>query len=202
MKVQEISWWEIGLAWVAASFFGICAGVAAGGFVNETIWNIGSRPSGGDSFITNPVERMLVIGLCLGFCVGISEWFVLPQLSPWWILASTVGWGVGLLSAEKIGGLVEFRGVILGTIIGIVEWFLFRRYVPAAYWWIPAHALGGLAFALVGWLPPNLMAGNLLASPLSYAELGIATGSFTAIALVWLSRLPFDLRKLDEDQTG
>ena len=55
-----------------------------------------------------------------------------------WVLATTVGWAVGLIFGGEIG---------TGVFIGIAQWLVIRRYFSQAGWWILASAVGWIA----GW---------------------------------------------------
>jgi hypothetical protein len=58
-----------------------------------------------------------------------------------WILASTLGWAIGLVLR------VEFA---IGVAVGILQWLVLRPLVRGAGWWIPASAGGwGVGAALV-----------------------------------------------------
>jgi hypothetical protein len=85
-----------------------------------------------------------------------------------WVLATTLGWVVGLAIFGEIG---------IGIAIGIAQWFVLRRLGPQAAWWILASALGWLG----GWA---LIVSGLVVSPgttglnsvISGAVLGVAIG--------------------------
>lgn len=95
----------------------------------------------------------------------------------WWVLANALGFSFGTLLAvvstdafllavpETTGSLV--RGVLHGGVLGLAQWLIVRRRLPAARWWIlatmvsssmiafmglAAVVLGGLALGLAQWL--------------------------------------------------
>lgn len=81
-----------------------------------------------------------------GTRVGWSFWLL-------WVLASTVGFGlggaVGTLSFTMGGGLAVVGavfGALFGAIGGIAQWLVMRQQVERAGWWIIA-TLGGWAVA-------------------------------------------------------
>ena len=96
------------------------------------------------------------------------EWPLMPadrrrvgwRLWLWWVLASSVGWILGLAggfaAGFAIGGAVSgiasqgAFGAVLGASIGMLQWVVLRRQISRAGWWILATTLGmGGGFALI-----------------------------------------------------
>ena len=83
---------------------------------------------------------------------------------PWWVLASFVGWAVGSSVSDTLGdavGEVWFDSVgliVLGTLIGGMQWLVLRHQVSWGSWWVAAKIAGWAVGALVN-LPFGLAAG-------------------------------------------
>jgi hypothetical protein len=74
-----------------------------------------------------------------------------------WVIASTLGWLIGLaFGRPEIG---------IGVIVGIVQWIILRPMIHQASWWILASGLGWA----VGW------AAIILIFP---EEIGVIAGGF------------------------
>ena len=122
----------------------------------------------------------LVHQVVIGAVIGIAQWLVLRRLvsrAGWWILASTVGWAVGaavvtLVFPPQPGVLA---GAVLGAMTGLAQWFVLRRWVRQAGWWVLISALGW-AIGLIGVLGASLA--------------GAVVGAVTGIALELLLRHP------------
>ena len=56
-----------------------------------------------------------------------------------WVLATTVGWILGLVLGGELG---------IGAFIGIAQWLVLRRYFSGAGWWVLASGAGWMA----GWV--------------------------------------------------
>jgi hypothetical protein len=77
----------------------------------------------------------------------------------WWILATAVGFGVGLIVGAKVGSILEaIAGPLLGSLtaiaavgasVGTAQWFLLRRHFPGAGWWVLATTVGGIVGGLL-----------------------------------------------------
>ncbi len=85
-----------------------------------------------------------------------------------WLLATTVGWIIGLASGGELG---------IGLIIGFTQWLVLRRYVSQAGWWILVTALGwGIGWSIIvsGFIIPADL--GLSSSVFSGALLGLTVG--------------------------
>lgn len=168
--------WSLWLWWVLASSMGLALGFAGGFAVG---FAIGGAISG--------IASQSVFGAVVGASVGTMQWLVLRwQVSraAWWVLASTLGMGVGFalvraatLTVSRIVGGGSMYGVVngtvVGTLVGTMQWLVLRWQVSRAGWWVLASALGmGVGFAL------GQVVGQLVAV------------AITGIALVWVLRQP------------
>jgi len=66
-----------------------------------------------------------------------------------WVLATTVGWTLGLVLSGEIG---------IGAFVGVAQWLVIRRYFSQASWWILASTVGWIA----GWF---LITSGLIVPP-------------------------------------
>ncbi len=97
----------------------------------------------------------------------------------WWVLACTVGWGVG----GQVGAALDsYRNIMVtgflavavgGVLAGVLQWLVLRPHVAGAGWWVPssilaAIAVGVVAFGVglvnadVGWVGAVGMLGTVL----------------------------------------
>ena len=74
-----------------------------------------------------------------------------------WVLASALGWGLGLWLARVVAGIMSAMmsdlavlGAVGGLVSGGAQWLVLRRRLLRAGWWIPASALGGLVGSSLG----------------------------------------------------
>ncbi len=111
---------------------------------------------------------------------GLAERPQFRRLAPqagWWILASAVGWAVGAAVVTAVfppqPGVLA--GAVLGAMTGLAQWFVLRRWVRQAGWWVLISALGW-AIGLIGVLGASLA--------------GAVVGAVTGIALELLLRHP------------
>ena len=118
----------------------------------------------GSLFWVGLVESGLVTGFLLGassgFLVGVLQWMVLRYRitrARWWILANTVGWGVGgaVAAALPAAGPASVNGtgpVAAGlTVAGGLQWLLLRRQGARAGLWALANGVGWSIIAVVLW---------------------------------------------------
>lgn len=164
-----------------------------------------------------------------GTAVGIMQWLVLRRVFPhirlfaWWA-ATTAGaliaWVLGMLpstlmAVTQVGAetatspqiddaliyvLAALMGAVLGAILGGAQWWVLRRHIAHAGWWVPANSLAWMAgmviiFATMGSIPvdgawPQI--GVIAATGLGLA--GAAVGAIHGSALVYLERMPRGLK--------
>lgn len=114
----------------------------------------------------------------VGAVIGITQWLVLrPQVhqAGWWILASTTGWAMGTAVVTLVfpPEVEVMAGAVLGALTGLAQWFVLRRWVRQAGWWIITSTLGWLV-GLTGIMGASLT--------------GAVVGAITATALELLLR--------------
>jgi hypothetical protein len=144
-----------------------------------------------------------------GLVLGLVQW---PHLRPhliaarWWPLASAlgalagtlVGAGVGLL-LQSLEWIASAATVVAATaVLGVAQWWLLRRQVARAGWWIAANALGwgvglvaGFLVVVLGFLLEptlNLPGGLFTGGALGGAVAGAVGGASSGSVLLWLLR--------------
>jgi hypothetical protein len=179
--------WSQWLWWVLASAMGAAIALAAVPFVLRSIHSI----------VIVDEDRLFGILLApmLGLFIGAMQWFVLRRHIPraaWWVPASVAGYiAVLILAALSTNlGQAAIEGIaddvmlmsVLGTVVGVPQYLVLRKYFPKAQWWVLASAIGMLSYLLGGAIPAH----NLI----ELVRLGVLSGAFsgavTGIALVWL----------------
>ena len=105
--------------------------------------------------VSTPVVALLA-GAIAGATLGLIQWLILRSrlsLPIWWIVATSVGLGVGLaistifLGSETAGNPLLWRGLITGASMGLAQWLLLRPIVPQSIVWIVVVAVGWA----IGW---------------------------------------------------
>ena len=105
----------------------------------------------------------------IGLLTGILQYILLRRYLPhmgWWIAATFLGWLMPfvwffIFSRLFIPGSSTVRIVlgmsVLGTTVALPQWWLLRKRVQHAWWWV---LFFGLAWGMVGlydlWNPPDL----------------------------------------------
>jgi hypothetical protein len=140
-QVSRAGWWVL----ASAAGFAVVGGGGYGAADVVFDYLIGW---GGVSSLTNILGRTVVVALG-GAVAGILQWLVLQsQVSRagWWVLASTVGWGLCMAMAFSGLSLLESDietfiptllllvggGVVLGAVTGGALVWLLRQPVPEA----------------------------------------------------------------------
>lgn len=175
--------WTLGILWVVATTIGWVVGF----FVCETLKAFFESLSHSD-------------GLVIGFFVGLTQWLVLRgrlNHTGWWILLSTIGFGVGKAMGASIADAVPgavglaLDGAVIGGLLGILQWLVLRRQVAVAGRWVAASALAWAG----GWSIISII-GEGASGPTGMAYLvgavgASAAGVITAASVVWLLRRPY-----------
>ena len=165
----------------------------------------------------------IITGLVMGAALGLSQRNALRRtLAPvrGWVWLTALGglwaWLVAAVPFDEIAfWTVTDRGLLCifalsaalgGAIIGLMQWFVLRRHVSRAHWWIWANGAGWLPFTIIlkfgfnvllpraGAWSNDLQSGG---SPLAWIGImfllgaisGAFVGAITGVALVRLFRL-------------
>lgn len=168
---------------------------------------------------------IVVLGSTLieGSAVGLAQWSVLRRRLPaltWqgWLVVTAVGalvaWTLGMVPstvmAANAGATIEppaemsdlltyslaaGMGIVLGAVLGAPQWWVLRRYLPHAGWWVPANMLAwavGMPVVFLGMsLAPEagVTVAFVLALLGTLAVAGALVGAVHGVVLVWLLRL-------------
>jgi hypothetical protein len=94
------------------------------------------------------IISVAVWGAVVGALLGIAQWLVIRRLiarSVWWIVVTTIGWILGLV----IGTIFHIialgaigTGVVVGGIVGVLQFTVLRRYCFNSGWWVVASMAG------------------------------------------------------------
>jgi alpha-tubulin suppressor-like RCC1 family protein len=163
--------WKLWLKWMLVSSVGCVVGIVV--FLLALFVTALSN----DSLILM-VASGVIGGTVVGVAVGALQWFVLRQYlyqENQWVLASTIAWAVSLVVGWAVSLTSTFwPALVIGTVVGVSQWYVLRRHVPRAGWWIFANLMGWIiAFRLLEY---------------SWVGFAIAPGVVTGVALVWLLR--------------
>jgi hypothetical protein len=126
------------------------------------------------------LSQVLVAEAAIGFFIGLLQWVVLrPQIhhAGQWIVTSAIGWAAGwvLVLTFFPPQIDVLAGVVLGTAIGLAQWFIMRQWFHMAGWWIIISALGW-SIGLTGIM--------------GYSLVGTIAGAVTGIQIELLFRSP------------
>ncbi len=117
---------------------------------------------------TGPTEDIVgsyIVIPMIGLSLGCLQWLILRRYLPrmgWWIVATCLGLLLAFGISFNLSGLAHSLGfeidndwsilytmVLLGGSIGLLQWFVLRRYVSRAGWWIIASVAGWILAVLV-----------------------------------------------------
>lgn len=146
-----------------------------------------------------PKETNLILGLCIGASVGYAQWFVLKgmfKISSLWGLVCTVCMGIPFIAFvimdeneynfSSFHGDYEFLyrlifGLIVGSVIGILQMQFLKPYYKKAAWWIATSSIGwGICFLASSIPMPFVILGILLG--------GVLLGMITGYGIIWMSK--------------
>lgn len=172
--------------WVLANGLAEMVGLGISGaffvylVLNEARWGV----------LPAALIAIVISTLVEGTAVGLAQWLVLRRplprlrLGAWWAgtaAGALVAWTLGMLPSTLMGMaqasgapvdaaampgqaltllLAVGLGAVAGPLLGLGQWWVLRRHVERAWWWIPAQALGWaagmpLVFQMVDWIAPG-----------------------------------------------
>jgi hypothetical protein len=191
---------------------GVTAGVA--------VWAAGIGAPGSPVWLAAAALAVILAGAVEGAAVGYAQWRVLRGPLPGlaarpWVVATVVGalvaWTLGMLPSILMslqGGagtepeisdaaqllLAAVMGAVVGPVLGVPQWLVLRRFVPAAGWWVAANACAWAAgmpviFLAAGSVPADPSTATVVAAVLvACAAAGAVVGAVHGVWLVILLR--------------
>ncbi|SRR5712692_5059831 len=146
--------------WTALTTIGLAGGILAGLFLGMPLGQIANA-----MIVTAAVT--CIVGGVLGSLQAIGLRKLLPR-PLWWVLATTIGIGIGLAAGvvlvEQVGTFATGTrpniarldtimratsfvalGLVAGTVLGISQWFVLRMQMRQIKYWVPAS---GIALAV------------------------------------------------------
>lgn len=154
-------------------------------------WITSLAVAGGIASIVSGVMGLVLGGVAnwaiFGAMIGVVQWVYLYRLvdvSPWFALASGLGWSV-FIFVQPIG---HATWAVIGLVVGLLQWFALIGKLDGGFWWVPASALAwfvagmagigvgaalteGANFAIgwvIGWTCVGAVGAAVLAAPLSW----------------------------------
>ncbi|AFY49912.1 serine/threonine protein kinase [Nostoc sp. PCC 7524] len=120
------------LQWVLVNVFGLIGGFIVAAIAYAALESFGAMIS------------YQAVALAMGLTVGFMQLLVLRKHIPisekWWLLGTTIG---TCISVIVCGPYPEYSLLWVGPIVGIIQWWLMRRFVEQAGWWILVNSLFG-----------------------------------------------------------
>ena len=179
--------------WVLANAVGLLAGRWLGGQIISVLWP--APPVLPNTFVnvvfTNPIPRVIVVGLITGTLIGTLEWWVFRLFDyhvNWKWVASSI---LACVTFPTLGEIVyssqqpqvaDIAAILGGVVLGIVQWRILQQIVNRAGWWILATTITGIF--LFRSITPNPY--NEPFTPF----VGIIAGGITGVVLVLLLKHP------------
>lgn len=165
---------------------------------------------------------MVVAGTLEGVVVGYAQWRVLRRpfsalaaasWVKWTALGAAVAWALGMIPSVLMHEtshaqtpdfgemttttqllLAALTGLVLGPVLGVPQWFVLRRHIDIAAWWIPANSLAWafgmpVVFLGAGAVPADSSPVQLAAiGAVTLAAAGAVVGAVHGLMLLWLLR--------------
>ena len=117
-----------------------------------------------------------------GIGAAVLQWPILYRRLPqaWrWVVATTMAWIAGAIMLLLLAVPAELRpwlaGLVIGPTVGLAQWFILRREVHWAGWWI--------VISTIAWITGLLLVPGALST-------GSLAGAITGLALMLLFRAP------------
>lgn len=148
--------WYFYLGWVVLHFAAMVAAWYIAWAIISQITNLvgGTIQVRGQTHITEDFLLIYVLFPTIGLLTGILQYILLRRALPhmaWWIAATFFGWlmpfAAGFLIITLLNGRNDPFSImiglfLIGTVMAVPQWWLLRKRVRYAAWWILAHAVG------------------------------------------------------------
>jgi hypothetical protein len=223
LRQQSRNWWDwnLWLQWTLANVAGEVLGLGLAGAVAIVMFLTVGEPE--TALVALKMAGvMIAAGALEGVIVGFAQWLVLRRRlrrmsRREWITATAIGafaaWAIGMAPStlmalnESAGSsappqmsdaakyaLALAMGAALGTILGIPQWRVLRRYVSGASLWVWANAAAWavgmpVVFLGAGASPAGSSALSVASTVIiTIAAAGASVGAIHGAALLWLLR--------------
>jgi len=125
---------------------------------------------GGQARITEDFLFVYVLFPVIGLSTGILQYFLLRRYLPrmaWWIVATLLGWVLPFFMGSIITiflargsniWLIMLGLFLIGTTIGLPQWWMLRQRVSHAFWWILAYGFGWWLIGLLNYFTTEPLA--------------------------------------------
>ena len=117
------------------------------------------------------------------------------------IIGAVVAWFIGMVLGSSAGPHVEedtallavgaaVLGLGLGALLGLAQWFVLRRHLRQAGWWVPANATAWAVGMVVAFAGTDVVQQDALvpAAVVRGTSMGVLVGAIHGGFLVWLLR--------------
>lgn len=207
IAINEKPRWSFYPGWVVLNLIAVVTAWYIAGALISLITKIvgGTIQVGGQSRITEDFLLLYVLFPIIGLLNGIVQSILLRRYVPHmtgWIAATFLGWLMPFITGSILLTVLAQRNdtasvvtgmLLIGATVAVPQWWLLRRRVRYAFWWILAYGLG---WSMIGLL--NLVTPEPLAVLLAFALLpAIATGIACWLLLDWLPK-----RELESSMPG
>lgn len=188
--------WSFYLAWVGLNIIAILIACLIAWALISLIMHLIADTTlvHGETFFTDDSFVLYVIFPLIGLSTGFLQYTLLRRYLPhmaWWIAATFLGWLLPFATGPIIITLLKQRNdtfsimlgmLLIGASIALPQWWLLRKRVRNASWWILTHGLGCSATGLL-----NLVDAEFLPALVGIALLPIIASAFACwLLLDWL----------------
>lgn len=191
--------WFFYIGWVALNVIAVVMAWYIASAIISQITKIvgGTIQVGGQSRFTEDFLLLYVLFPIIGLLTGILQYTLLRRYLPhmaWWIAATFLGWLMPFPTVFLLITLLERRNdtisimfgmLLIGATIVVPQWWMLRKRVRYASWWILAHGFGWCITGLLNLVILSDPFPVLLAIALMPA---IATGVACWLLLDWLPK--------------
>ena len=191
--------WFFYLGWVVLNFIAIVMAWYIAWALISPITSIvgGTIQVRGQSRITDDDMFLNVLLPTIGLLTGILQYTLLRRYLPhmaWWIAATFLGWLMPFATVYLLLTVLELGNdtfsimvgmFLIGATVAVPQWWMLRKRVRYASWWILAYGFG---WSVTG-LSSLVRLDNLFPVLLAFAlMLAIATGFACWLLLDWLPK--------------
>lgn len=145
--------------------------------------------------------------LSSGMIAGLLQWVLLILIIPnanrrllaLWIPASMFGWAIASIINALLtvpDGMSILVSIVSGLTIGILQWFILRKYSKSAFWWIPASVVDLVAISL--FFQSSILE-NISDIYVMNFLFGMVGSIASSIAIVFILKKPLSISKVEAE---